>query len=77
MVSAANSYKQLAERMHHLPGSAAESAVKAARRNGYESVAKAASFYVRDLDGPLLDGELERARAWGQQVAASITEAAT
>ena len=63
------------ERMHHLPGSAAKSAAKAARRHGYESAAKAESFYVRDIDGPLLDGELDRARAWGQQLAASITAA--
>jgi hypothetical protein len=56
------------ESMHHLPGSAARSAAKAARRHGCEWVAKAESFYVRDLDGPVLDSELERARAWGQQV---------
>ena len=30
--------------MHHLPGSAAKSAAKAARRHGYESAAKTESF---------------------------------
>ena len=64
------------ESMHHLPGSAAKSAAKAARRHGYESVAKAQSFHVHDPYGPLLDGEVDRARAWGQQLAASITAAA-
>jgi flavodoxin len=63
--------------MHHLPGSAAKSAAKAAHRHGYESAAKAESFYVQNVDGPLLDGELDRARAWGRQLAASITQAAT
>jgi hypothetical protein len=63
------------ERMHHLPGSAAKGAAKAAHRHGYESVAKAESFYVRDIDGPLLDGEIDRARVWGRQLAASITNA--
>jgi hypothetical protein len=29
------------------------------------------SFYVDDVDGPLLDGELDRAMAWGRQLAAS------
>lgn len=28
------------------------------------------SFYVDDMAGPLLPGEVERARAWGQQLAA-------
>jgi flavodoxin len=65
------------ESMHHIPGSAAKGAAKAARRHGYESAAKAESFYVHDVDGPLLDGELDRARAWGRQLAASITQAAT
>jgi flavodoxin len=63
--------------MRHLPGSAAKSAAKIARRHGYESVARAESFYVDDLDGPLLDGEIDRARAWGRQLATSITKAAS
>jgi Flavodoxin len=63
------------ERMHHLPGSAAKSAARAAHRHGYESAAKAESFYVDDIDGPLLEGELDRAQAWGQQLAASISAA--
>jgi flavodoxin len=65
------------ESMRHLPGSAAKSAAKAARRHGYESAAKAKSFYVRDVDGPILDGEMDRAREWGRQLAASITNAVT
>ena len=56
--------------MRHLPGSAAKGAAKAARRHGYESAASAESFYVDDVDGPLLSGELERAEAWGQQLGA-------
>ena len=61
--------------MRHLPGSAAKSAAKAARRHGYESVSKAESFYVDDVNGPLLDGEVDRARAWGRQLATSLAEA--
>jgi flavodoxin len=63
--------------MRHLPGSAAKSAAKAARRHGYESVSKAESFYVDDVDGPLLDGEVDRAREWGRQLAASMVKAAS
>jgi flavodoxin len=61
--------------MRHLPGSAAKSAAKAARRHGYESVSKAESFYVDDVYGPLLDGEVDRAREWGRQLATSMAEA--
>jgi flavodoxin len=61
--------------MRHLPGSAAKSATKAGRRHGYDATAKAESFYVGDIDGPLLDGEVDRARAWGRQLAASIGQA--
>jgi hypothetical protein len=63
------------ERMRHLPGSAAKGAAKEARRHGYETAAKAESFYVHDTDGPLLDGEIDRARAWGRQLGASVTNA--
>jgi flavodoxin len=63
--------------MRHLPGSAAKSAAKAAHHHGYESVARAESFYVDDVDGPLLDGETDRARAWGRQLAASMAKAAS
>jgi hypothetical protein len=55
--------------MRHLPGSAAKGAAKAARRHGYDSAAPAESFYVDDVDGPLVDGELERAEAWGARLA--------
>jgi len=60
--------------MRHLPGSAAKSAAKAAHRHGYESLSKAESFYVEDVEGPLLDGEIDRARAWGRQLAVSMTK---
>jgi hypothetical protein len=63
--------------MRHLPGSAAKSAAKAAHRHGYESLSKAESFYVEDIDGPLLDGEIDRARAWGRRLAASMTKTVT
>jgi hypothetical protein len=58
--------------MRHLPGSAAKGAAKAARKHGYESAGPAESFYVDDVEGPLLEGELDRARAWGRQLAASL-----
>lgn len=58
--------------VRHLPGSAAKSASKVARRHGYARAARPESFYVEDTAGPLLDGELERATAWGRALAASV-----
>ena len=59
-------------KMRRLPGSAAKSAAKAASRHGYERPAFVESFYVQDTEGPLLDGELERATEWGRRVAAAV-----
>lgn len=59
-------------KVKHLPGSAAKAAAKALRRLGYGSAAKPESFFVADTAGPLLDGELDRARAWGEQLALNL-----
>lgn len=56
----------------HVPGSAARSAQKRLRRLGFRIHAPALSFYVADTDGPLIDGELERARRWGNRLAAEL-----
>lgn len=53
-------------KVRHLPGSAAKKASKIVRGLGYSSAAQAESFYVEDVRGPLLEGELDRARAWGE-----------
>jgi flavodoxin len=42
------------------------------RDAGYPPVAKAAKFVVKEKTGPLRDGELERARAWGEELKATI-----
>ena len=65
------------ESMRYAPGSAARGAAKAARHHGYESAAKAESSNVREVDGPLGVGEVDRARAWARQLAASMTRAAS
>jgi hypothetical protein len=55
-----------------LPGSAAAAADKRLRRLGFRVVAPSTSFYVRGTTGPLLDGEAERARRWGEELAAEL-----
>jgi hypothetical protein len=32
------------------------------------------SFYVADMEGPLVDGETDRARAWGRDLARRVQE---
>lgn len=57
------------EKVRHLPGSAARRASRAVRARGFEVVERPTSFYVEDLKGPVVDGELERARDWAAHVA--------
>ena len=59
-----------------LPGSAAKAAGKEVRRHHLGRLIATQSFYVNDLEGPLLDGELDRAHEWGTQLRslASTTE---
>ncbi len=60
-----------------LPGSAARGAAKVMRRAGFRLVVPPASFYVGDVEGPLDDGELDRARAWGRGLGAVVAPAAS
>jgi flavodoxin len=42
---------------------------------GYPPIMKGQKFVVRDKYGPLRDGELDRAREWGRQLATAMTHA--
>jgi flavodoxin len=57
-----------------VPGSAARAAAKRLRNLGFREVATAESFYVRGTDGPLIEGELDRARHWGEQLGSAVIE---
>ena len=39
---------------------------------GYRTIAKAGKFIVKDKYGPLREGEVERAREWGTQLAQTV-----
>jgi flavodoxin len=54
-----------------LTGSASHGIARRLRRHGYR-VLETESFLVEGSEGPLADGELERARAWGEQLAAAV-----
>ncbi len=61
----------------NVPGHASRKAGKVLRRLGADLVAAPESFYVDDVDGPLLPGELERARAWGAELVGLLPQLAT
>ena len=48
-----------------LTGSAARTMARKLRSRGYVLVGEPESFFVVDMEGPLAEGELERATAWG------------
>lgn len=52
-------------------GSAARSAAKRLRKRGFTLVFDPEQFEVIGNDGPLADGEIERAEAWGQLLRAA------
>lgn len=56
------------EKVRRLPGSAARKAARRMRRLGYALVVDAESFYVCDVEGPLVAGELDRAGEWGRRL---------
>jgi Flavodoxin len=55
-----------------LTGSAGRGIAKRLRRQGFELIAEPESFLVEDAEGPLIDGEVERAREWGGSLAAQL-----
>lgn len=57
--------------MRHLPGSAAKSAAKVVKHHHVGPVIAVESFYVADMAGPLLEGELDRAREWAGSLASA------
>jgi hypothetical protein len=55
-----------------VPGSAARGAARRLRRLGLQQVSKPESFWVVSSEGPLRDGEIDRARRWAEQLSTQI-----
>lgn len=55
-----------------LSGSAARGISKQLRRKGGNVIVEPASFLVDGREGPLKDGELERANSWAQQIVNAV-----
>jgi hypothetical protein len=56
-----------------LPGSAARAAQRRLRCRGFAVLEPTETFWVRGTQGPLCDGEEERARQWGARMASELT----
>ena len=60
-----------ADKSPWLTGAASRGIAKRLHRRGY-GVLGTESFLVEDSEGPLVEGELERARAWGAELAKAV-----
>ena len=56
-------------KVRRLPAAAGPAAVRLAHKHGLTALGKPHGFLVDDVQGPLVDGELERAAAWGSELA--------
>jgi hypothetical protein len=52
-----------------LPGSAAKAALKELTSRGFETPMAPRTFRVHGYEGPIVDGELDAAAAWGRELA--------
>jgi hypothetical protein len=59
-------------RMWWSPRGATGDIEKRLKNSGYRLVAKAHKFVVKDTYGPLREGEVERARQWGRELAQAV-----
>jgi hypothetical protein len=64
-----------ARTVRRLPVAAGPKAAHLAKGREFELVGRPMAFLVDDIQGPLLDGELDRARSWGHSLAAALQPA--
>ena len=53
-------------------GSAARGEAARLREKGFRLIAAPEQFFVTGMNGPLVEGELERAKAWGEALASKM-----
>lgn len=59
-------------RVRGMPGSAARGMRRRMSRLGFDTSPPAVSFWVQGTPGPLVEGELDRAREWGADLARAV-----
>jgi len=67
----AASFDTRADKSPWLTGAASHGIAKRLRHRGYDVVSRQ-SFLVVDNDGPLAEGELDRARDWGRRLSSLL-----
>jgi len=73
----AASFDTRLDRSAAMAGAAARGIARRLRRRGYTVIVDPESFFVEDAEGPLAEGELERARDWGRALVERSTIAAS
>ena len=61
-------------KLHWSPGGATGAIAKGLKTAGYREICPARKFQVESKTGPLRDGELEKARLWGRELAERLHE---
>ena len=69
-------YDTRVSKVRRLPAAAGPSAARLARRRKFTEVDRPIAFLVDDVQGPLVDGEIDRAATWGRSLAADMHAAA-
>src|SRR4051794_5377174 len=64
-------YAAFETKLHWSPGGATGTIEKGLDAAGYRQVSRGRKFIVKGTTGPLREGELDKARAWGAELAAS------
>jgi hypothetical protein len=68
-------YDTRASKVRRLPAAAGPSAARLAKRRKFATVGRPVAFLVNEIQGPLLEGELDRAHSWGRTLSAAIRSA--
>jgi hypothetical protein len=68
-ISLAAAFDTRVSRVRHLPASAARSAAHLLRQRRFTLVSRPTGFVVQDVEGPLEPRQMERAIAWGRDLA--------
>jgi hypothetical protein len=65
-------YDTRVKKVRRMPAAAGPSAARLAKRRGFAAVDRPIAFLVDDMQGPLVEGEAERATSWGTSLAAEV-----
>jgi hypothetical protein len=61
-----------ADKVRHLPGSAAHQASRHLRRRGFRLASGPTSYFVSSTTGPLVEDQTERATQWAETIARNL-----